>query len=215
MPSRFGEGGRTQSSPATSSRKPAFGVRCGGLVSTYQFARTVSTSTKRYVLTRIASRCNHGCRPLLDGSMRRPKKLHVNRYAHKSSTFSMGCGQSDPIRNNCTGIVTHKLAYRPTDVCFVLSVLRNRSGFHSLASGPQISGKLSNIGRVFCILSRNAYAYRLYAPTRMSMGVPFLTGMDEICSPDRVVMGKANGITSFRPAVLRSIPMMGCSLIDS
>jgi hypothetical protein len=50
---------------------------------------------------------------------------------------------------------------------------------------------------------------------RMSMGVPFLTGMEEICSPDLVVMGKANGITSSRPAVLRSIQMIGCSLIDS
>lgn len=49
----------------------------------------------------------------------------------------------------------------------------------------------------------------------MSMGVPFLTGMDEICSPDRVVTGKANGITSSRPAVLRSIQTIGCSLIDS
>jgi hypothetical protein len=47
------------------------------------------------------------------------------------------------------------------------------------------------------------------------MGVPFLTGMEEICSPDLVVMGKANGITSSRPAVLRSIQMIGCSLIDS
>ena len=50
---------------------------------------------------------------------------------------------------------------------------------------------------------------------KMSMGVPFLTGMDEICSPDRVVTGKASGITSSRPAVLRSIQTMGCSLIDS
>jgi hypothetical protein len=47
------------------------------------------------------------------------------------------------------------------------------------------------------------------------MGVPFLTGIDEICSPDLVVIGKAKGITSSRPAVLRSIQMMGCSLIDS
>ena len=66
-----------------------------------------------------------------------------------------------------------------------------------------------------CMLSPNTNTYRLYAPMRMSMGVPSLTGMDEICSPDRVVMGKANGITSSRPAVLRSIQTMGCSLIDS
>ena len=170
------------------------------------------------VLTRIAIQCSHVDRPLLNVSMRRLEtKLHD---AHKSSI----CLQykSGTHRNTFgTGNSTYKLANKPTVVCFVLSMLRNRSGFHSSASGPQISGKLRvqpNI-RVECLHSitknNNTYAYRLYAPMRMSIGVPFLTGMDEICSPDRVVTGKANGITSSRPAVLRSIQTMGCSLIDS
>src|SRR5712671_2420277 len=49
----------------------------------------------------------------------------------------------------------------------------------------------------------------------MSIGVPFLMGIDEICSPDFVVIGKAKGITSSRSATLRSHQTMGCSLIDS
>jgi hypothetical protein len=49
----------------------------------------------------------------------------------------------------------------------------------------------------------------------MSIGVPFLIGTDDIRSPDFVVMGKAKGIISSRPATRRSIQTMGCSLIDS
>ncbi len=49
----------------------------------------------------------------------------------------------------------------------------------------------------------------------MSMGVPFLIGIDDICSPEFVVTGKSKGITSSHPATLRSVQTMGCSLIDS
>ena len=74
--------------------------------------------------------------------------------AHKSSICLQY--ESGTHRNTFgTGITsTYKLANKPTVVCFVLSMLRNRSGFHSSASGPQISGKLRvqpNI-RVECLV---------------------------------------------------------------
>lgn len=40
-------------------------------------------------------------------------------------------------------------------------------------------------------------------------------GIEVICSPDLVVIGKANGSTSSRLAILKERQMMGSSLIDS
>jgi hypothetical protein len=50
---------------------------------------------------------------------------------------------------------------------------------------------------------------------QISIGVPFLMGIDVICSPDLLVIGKANGSMSSRLAVLEKRQIMGSSLIDS
>lgn len=76
---------------------------------------------------------------------------------------------------------------------------------------PQASCPCESRGPYHCAIR----AHRLYTSIKMSMGVSFLIGMDEICSPDFVVIGKAKGITSSRPATLRRIQTIGCSLIDS
>jgi len=74
---------------------------------------------------------------------------------------------------------------------------RNRSGFHSSASSPHTPGR------------------RLYAAGEISICVPLLMGIDVICSPDLVVIGKAKGSTSSRPAILAVYQLIGSSLIDS
>ena len=56
---------------------------------------------------------------------------------------------------------------------------------------------------------------RLCAQYDMSTCVPFRTGMAEICLPDLVVMGNANGRISSRAAVLESSHTIGCSRMDS
>jgi hypothetical protein len=47
------------------------------------------------------------------------------------------------------------------------------------------------------------------------MGVPFLMGIEVICSPDSAVIGKAKGITSSLFAFLSRVQKMGWSLKDS
>lgn len=129
---------------------------------------------------------------------------------HKSSSFE-SCGLSDQC--TLTLYITYKLANTPTELAF-FSESRKRSGFHSSLSSPQIWGKLSGLRQSF-IYHDVIRAHRLYTSMWMSMGVPFLIGIDDISSPDLVVMGKSKGIASSPPATLRSIQAMGCSLIDS